>query len=206
MKFAILALILLGTVACNKRGGGNVQRPPQPKQDLDMDNSPVPIQNSGAPTLADFDGRNFIKESDAEQMGANMDPRVKEKVHYENVNGIHQWKLGLDELQMTIWAYTDSSGAGQRLTKEKNEDTTGCQILLKRNMASLAEVKDSGMGNGHMKRVIRTDGNGVVSYTVQKGNYIIKIGWGDSCPSVQALDDFAQRCQKALSYVLRKLP
>lgn len=206
MKLATWALISIAIapiLACGRPGTPQVRRP-QPKQDVDMDNSVTPVQQSNAPALSDWDGKNFINQKDAEEMGANM--ASPKPVFYENVNGIHQWKLGLDELQMTIWSYTDSSGASQRLTKEKSEDNTACSILLKRNMASMAEVKDSGMGNGHMKRVIRTDGNGVVSYTVQKGNFVIKVGWGDSCPSQQALEDFAQRAQKALAYVLKKLP
>jgi hypothetical protein len=204
MKSFACVLVVLGAVviSCDQRRTGP---PPKKNVDVDMDNSVVPKQDSTAPELANFDGRNFITEKDAEAMGANMDPRVKEKVNYSNSNGVHQWKLGLDELQMSLWAYTNAQGAAQRLEKEKREDTNSCNLLLKMNKASLAEVKDSGMGNGHMRRFIRTDGNGGVSFTVQKGNYVVKVGWADSCPGVSTLDDFDARARKALKYVLDKL-
>lgn len=196
-------LIVLGAavISCdNTRRTG----PPKANRDTDMDNSPVPVQNSNAPETADWDGKSFITIKDVEEMGGDM--KSPKPLEYSKDGSAHKYQIGLGELEMKIWAYTNNSGASDRFDKEKKEDNSNCTLLLKMNKASVAEISDPGFGgNAYLKKVIRADGWGIATYCVQKGSFVIKVMRAESCRGANELSEISDRGRKAIAYVVNKI-
>jgi hypothetical protein len=196
----LAALAFVAAAACKQR-----YSPPRAAKapvDRDMDNSPVPVANSSAPTLDEsWDAKNFLTRADAEAMGADM--RSPDPCAYSCEGSAHKFALGLDEIQVMIWAYTDTSGASDRYEKEKKDDSSWCVTALKMNKAAVAEIGDPGItGNAYLKKVVRTDGWRIATFVVQKGKFVVKVSRQENKDDIaEAID----RGRKAVAYVLNKL-
>jgi hypothetical protein len=148
-----------------------------------------------------WNGKGFLTKQDVEEMGADM--RSPDPLAYSREGSAHKYSMGLDELQMMVWACKSEAAAEERFTKEKKDDENWCKLALKMGKATTAEIAASDLKEpSYLKKVVRGDGWRIATYVARVGRFVVKLGRQEN---KDGLDEAIERGKKAVEYAIKKL-